>query len=86
MSFLTYNSRTCNKVELRPKQCIDAVLKPLIDIVNKCRSKVEFVRFIFSRYPKQAESVSRDYRNFYGLQKDLEICMIRNISRKHINR
>ncbi len=34
MSFLPFNSRTCNKVELRPKQCIDTVLKPLIDNID----------------------------------------------------
>ncbi|MDP2216701.1 MAG: ISH3 family transposase [Methanolobus sp.] len=34
MSFLPFNSRTCDKVELRPKQCIDTVLKPLLDNIN----------------------------------------------------
>jgi hypothetical protein len=38
----------------------------LIDIVKECRSKEEFIRFMFRRYPRQAESVIRDYRNFYG--------------------
>lgn len=31
MSFLEFNSISPSKVELRPKQCIDAVLKPLTD-------------------------------------------------------
>ncbi len=34
MSFLPFNSRTNNKIELKPKQCIDTVLKPLIDNID----------------------------------------------------
>ncbi|WP_319506573.1 ISH3 family transposase [uncultured Methanolobus sp.] len=34
MSFLAFNSRTSSKLELRTKQCIDAVLKPLIDNID----------------------------------------------------
>ncbi|MCS3924917.1 ISH3 family transposase [Methanosalsum natronophilum] len=34
MSFLAFDSRTCDKVELRPKQCIDTVLKPLLDNID----------------------------------------------------
>ncbi|WP_406661893.1 ISH3 family transposase [Methanolobus sp. ZRKC3] len=34
MSFLAFNSSTYSKVELRPKQCIDAVLKPLTDNIT----------------------------------------------------
>jgi hypothetical protein len=42
----------------------------LIGIVKECTSKEEFVRFMFRRYPRQAENVIRDYRNFYGLQDE----------------
>lgn len=34
MSFLPFNSRICDKVELRPKQCIDTALKPLLDNID----------------------------------------------------
>ncbi|WP_321429730.1 hypothetical protein [uncultured Methanolobus sp.] len=34
MSFLAFNSSTHSKVELRPNQCIDAVLKPLINNIG----------------------------------------------------
>lgn len=34
ISFLPFNSRICDKVELRPKQCIDTVLKPLLDNID----------------------------------------------------
>lgn len=34
MSFLPFNSRTNNKIELKPKHCIDTVLKPLIDNID----------------------------------------------------
>ncbi|WP_394328851.1 ISH3 family transposase [Methanohalophilus sp. DAL1] len=34
MSFLPSNSRTCDKFELRPKQCIDAALKPLLENID----------------------------------------------------
>ena len=34
MSFPPYNSRTTSKLELKPKQCIDTVLKPLIDNID----------------------------------------------------
>jgi len=34
MSFLSSNSGTCEKVELRPKQCIDAALKPLLENID----------------------------------------------------
>lgn len=47
----------------------------LIDIVKECISKEEFIRFMFRRYPKQAENVIRDYRSFYGLQEDLAAFM-----------
>jgi hypothetical protein len=53
----------------------------LIDIVKECRSKVEFVRFMFSRYPEQAKNVIRDYRNFYGLQDDLEMFMKKEVEK-----
>jgi putative transposase len=34
MSFIPFNSRSTPKIVLRPKQCIDSVLKPLIDNIN----------------------------------------------------
>ena len=34
MSFPPYNSRTTSKLELKPKQCIDTVLKPLSDNID----------------------------------------------------
>ncbi|MDN5310420.1 MAG: hypothetical protein PWP14_1814 [Methanolobus sp.] len=34
MSFLSFNSSTCDKIELRPKQCIDTVPKPLLENIN----------------------------------------------------
>ena len=42
----------------------------IIDVVKECTSKEDFIRFMFKRYPKQAENVIRDYRNFYGLQDE----------------
>ncbi|WP_292464598.1 DUF2119 domain-containing protein [Methanolobus sp.] len=53
----------------------------LIGIVKECTSKEEFVRFMFRRYPKQAENVIRDYRNFYGLQDGLEMFMKKEIEK-----
>ncbi|RSD36193.1 MAG: hypothetical protein CI952_388, partial [Methanohalophilus sp.] len=34
MSFLPFSSRTCEKVELRPKHCIDTILKPFFDNIG----------------------------------------------------
>ncbi|MCQ6963778.1 DUF2119 domain-containing protein [Methanolobus chelungpuianus] len=53
----------------------------LIDIVKECISKEEFIRFMFGRYPKQAENVIRDYRNFYGMQDNLEMFMKKQVGR-----
>ncbi len=50
----------------------------LINVVKECISKEDFIRYMFSRYPKQAENVIRDYRNFYGFQEDLEIFKKKN--------
>ena len=50
----------------------------LINVVKECTSKEDFIRYMFRRYPKQAENVIRDYRNFYGSQEDLEIFKKKN--------
>lgn len=53
----------------------------LVHIVKECTSKEEFIRFMFNRYPRQAENVIKDYRNFYGLQEDLEMFMKKEVER-----
>jgi hypothetical protein len=45
----------------------------LINVVKECTSKEDFIRYMFRRYPKQAENVIRDYRKFYGFLEDLEV-------------
>lgn len=68
MSFLPFHSRTCDKVELRPKQCIDTVLKPLLDNINikingPLNSKDLFYAGIFMAVDKSSvHSASKHYQ------------------------